>query len=425
MADRDPIPERVAAQQSRVPEPPPPPKRSLWRWLLWLTILGVLAVSGLKLLPKQNVGEPTRAGRFAGIGPMAVSTAVLQKGDLAVRLNALGTVTPTASVTVKTQIAGRLVKVAFQEGQMVKEGDFLAEIDTRPYQAALDQSEGQLARDQALLRNAETDLARYRTLVQQDSIARQQRDNQEYLVRQYQGTVKSDQAMVDNARLNLAYCRIVAPISGRVGLRLVDQGNYVQLSDTSAITTITQTKPITVLFSVPEDNVPAVAKRLREGATLAVAAYDRARSQVLAKGRVLTMDNQIDPATGTVKIKAQFDNDDEVLFPNQFVNVELLVDTARDVVLLPTTAVQRGAPGMFVYVVNTADSTVSVKPVKLGRTDGDRVAVESGVEAGNVVVIDGADRLRDGGRVMLPGEGRPAGGGRQGGGRGERPKSGP
>jgi membrane fusion protein, multidrug efflux system len=422
MADRDPLPERVAAQQSRVPEPPP--KRSLWRWLLWLTILGVLVVSGLKLLPKANVGEPARAGRFAGIGPMAVSTAVLQKGDLAVRLNALGTVTPMASVTVKTQIAGRLVKVAFQEGQMIKEGDFLAEIDTRPYQAALDQAEGQLARDQALLRNAETDLARYRTLVQQDSIARQQRDNQEYLVRQYQGTVKSDQAMVDNARLNLAYCRIVAPISGRVGLRLVDQGNYVQLSDTSAITTITQTKPITVLFSVPEDNVPAVAKRLREGATLAVTAYDRARSQVLAKGSVLTMDNQIDSATGTVKIKAVFENADEALFPNQFVNVELLVDTARDVVLLPTTAVQRGAPGMFVYVVNTADSTVSVKPVKLGRTDGDRVAVESGVEAGNVVVIDGADRLRDGGRVMLPGEGRPAGGGRQGGGRGERPKGG-
>jgi membrane fusion protein, multidrug efflux system len=424
MADRDPVPDRIATHQSRVPETPPPPKRSLWRWAMWLTILGVLGVSGWKLLPKSNVAEQQRGGRFAG-GPMPVATAVLQKGDLPVRLNALGTVTPMATVTVKTQIAGRLVKVTFQEGQMVKEGDLLAEIDARPYQAALEQMEGQLARDQALLRNAETDLARYRTLVQQDSIARQQRDNQEYLVRQYQGTVKADQAMVDNARLNVNYCRIVAPITGRVGLRLVDQGNYVQVNDTNAITTITQTKPITVLFSVPEDNVPTVAKRLRDGATLPVTAYDRARSQVLAKGRVLTMDNQIDPATGTVKIKAVFENTDEMLFPNQFVNVELLVDTLANVVLLPTAAVQRGAPGNFVYVVNP-DSTVAVKPVKLGRVDGDRVAVETGVEAGNTVVVDGADRLRDGGRVILPGAGRPGGGAGGGEGRpgGGRPKGG-
>jgi multidrug efflux system membrane fusion protein len=398
----------MAAQQMRAQEPPP--KRSLWRWLVWLTILSVLVVSGLKLLPKPNVAEPGGRGRFAGGGPMAVATAPVQKGELAVRLNALGTVTPMAMVTVKTQISGRLVKVAFQEGQMVKEGDLLAEVDSRPYQAALDQAEGQLARDQALLRNAETDLARYRTLVQQDSIARQQRDNQEYLVRQYQGTVKADQALVDNARLNLAYCRIIAPISGRVGLRQVDQGNYVQLGDASAITTITQTKPITVLFAVPEDNVPAIARRLRQGATLPVVAFDRSRSQVLARGSVQSMDNQIDPATGTVKIKAQFPNDDEALFPNQFVNVELLVDTMRDVVLLPMAAVQRGAPGTFVYQVNTADSTVSVKPVKLGRADGDRVVAESGIDAGAVVVVDGADRLRDGGRVLLPGG---AGGGRQ------------
>jgi multidrug efflux system membrane fusion protein len=408
MADRDPpthtLPAqdaqaRIQAQGQASERKAPRRRRAIWVWLIWLLVLGGIGTGGWYWLSKREVPEAA-GGRFGRGAPMPVSAATVERGDLPVTIAALGTVTPMQVVTVRPQVSGRLTKIGFQEGQTVKEGDFLAEIDPRGFQAALEQAEGQLQRDQALLRNAEIDLARYRTLVQQDSIARQQRDNQEALVRQYQGTVKTDQALVDSARVNLSYTRITAPLSGRVGLRLIDQGNYVQAGDATGIVVITQVQPITVTFAVPEDNVPAITRQLRAGVTLPVTVYDRGRSAVLGKGRLVSMDNQIDTSTGTVKIKAQFDNTEEILFPNQFVNVELLVDTLRDKAILPVAAVQRGAPGTFVYVINP-DSTVSAKPVKLGRTEGERVMIESGLEVGTRVVADGADRLRDGAKIVL------------------------
>jgi multidrug efflux system membrane fusion protein len=311
-------------------------------------------------------------------------------------------------VTVKTQIAGRLVAIGFQEGQIVKVGDFLAEVDPRPYQIALDQAQGQLVRDTALLHNAQIDLTRYRTLAEQDSIPQQQADTQAYLVHQYEGTVKSDQAMVDNARLNLEYCHIVAPVSGRVGLRQVDQGNYVQTSDPGGIVIITQLQPISVIFTLPEDNLPAVMSRLT-AATLPVTAYDRALVTKLAEGKLRTVDNQIDTTTGMVRLRAEFDNRDNRLFPNQFVTALLLVETMKGATLVPSAAVQRGAPGTFVYVVD-GERVVHLQPVKLGPTDGERVAILSGATVGAQVVVDGADKLRDGAKVTLASDVGRAGG---------------
>jgi multidrug efflux system membrane fusion protein len=376
-------------------------RRPLLRRLLW----GALAVALLGTLAwvifRPQSAQQAHGGRFGAGGPMPVGAVTAEKGDIGITLNALGTVTPLATVTVKTQIAGQLTEVAFKEGQTVKAGDFLAQIDPRPYQLAEAQYSGQLQKDQALLKDAELDLARYRTLLSQDSIARQTVDAQEALVQQDRGTVATDQAQVNNARLNQVYCHIVAPVGGRVGLRQVDPGNYVQTSDTNGIVVITQLQPITVLFTLPEDNLPAVMKRLHEGATLPVTAFDRAQTAQLAAGRLVTVDNQIDTTTGTVKLRAQFDNRDESLFPNQFVNTRLLVDTLKGATVIPTAAVQRGAPGTFVYVVKD-DNTVTVHPVKLGPAEGERVAVLSGVEVGEKVVVDGADKLREGAPVTLP-----------------------
>ena len=342
-------------------------------------------------------GGPPGAG-----GAVAVSVATVKSGDITVRIPALGTITPLATVTVKTQISGTLQKILFQEGQLVKQGDPLALIDPRPYEAALAQAEGNLRRDQALLVDARLDLKRYEDLITQDSVAQQQVDTQRYLVDQYIGTVASDEAQIKAAKVNLIYCHITAPVTGRVGLRQVDQGNYVTPGDTNGLVVITQLQPITAIFPIPEDNVTKVMQRLHDGALLDAEAYDRTNSAKITVGKVLTVDNQIDGTTGTVKLRAQFDNQDNMLFPNQFVNIQLLVDDLKDQVVMPNAAVHRGAPNgvtsTFVYLVN-ADSTVSVRPVTLGVVDGENVGVTAGLTPGAVVVTEGGDRLRDGASV--------------------------
>jgi len=285
---------------------------------------------------------------------------------------------------------------------MVKKGDFLAQIDPRPSELLQAQFEGQLARDQGILAQAQVDLTRYQKLAEQNSIARQQYEDQVYIVQQDQGTVKLDQAQVDQQKLNIIYCHIVSPVTGRIGLRLVDPGNYVQTSTSTGLAVVTQLQPITVIFPVPEDDLPDILPQLNAGTELEVFAYDRANVKMLATGRVAALDSQIDTTTGTVKVRAQFDNADNALFPNQFVNAQLLIKTLNDVVTVPTAAIQRGAPGSYVYVIN-ADNTVSVRPVSIGPTDGPMAAVNSGLSVGDRVVVDGTDRLRDGARVIVPG----------------------
>lgn len=341
-------------------------------------------------------------GGMAGAGmPATPVTAVEAKtGDLPVFLNGLGTVTPTRSVTVHSRVDGQLMKVHFKEGDMVKAGQLLAEIDPRPFQVQVTQMEGQLARDQALLRNAQLDLARYETLLTQDSIAKQTVDTQRALVKQYEGTVKSDQGQLDNARLQLNYASVTAPVSGLAGLRQVDPGNIVHASDTNGIVIINEVTPITVVYTIPEDNLPSVVKRSRAGEALPVEAFDRANRIKLADGKLASIDNQIDTTTGTVKLKAEFANLDGVLFPNQFVNVKMLVDTLKGATLVPSAAVQRGTQGSFVYAVQP-DHTVKLKTVKLGPTDGINVAVEAGIAPGEKLVIDGMDKLRDGAKVEV------------------------
>jgi multidrug efflux system membrane fusion protein len=354
------------------------------------------------------------AGRAAQGAPQPVGFATIDKGDIRVILNELGTVTSLDTVTVYTQISGQLMGYGFTEGQMVKKGDFLAQIDPRPYQAALDQAQGTLAHDQGLLDQSKADLKRYQTLGRQDSIAQQQLEDQRFLVQQYSGTVQTDQGAVETAKLNLYYCHIISPVDGQVGLRQIDPGNYVQSSGATALVVVTQMQPISVLFAIPEDNLPEIIKRLRAGATLSVEAYDRSNSTLLATGKLSNVDNVINTTTGTLNIRSMFDNQNDELYPNQFVNVHLLVNTMQDSVRVPVPAVQRGEPGTFVYIIN-ANNTVSVRPIKVGPTDGNFQAVLSGLNPGDRVVTDGTDRLRDGAQVTLPttqpgaGAGHPAG----------------
>jgi membrane fusion protein, multidrug efflux system len=382
----------------------PPPRRA---WRGPVIIIGLLLLVGVAWFWHRNAA-PGAAGPNAGNGqddPVAVSVASASKGEIPESIPALGTVTPLATVTVKTQISGQLIQVAFKEGQMVQQEDFLAQIDPRPYQAALEQAQGNLRRDRALLANANLDLTRYEGLVAEDSIAKQQLDTQASLVEQYEGTVVGDEAQVATAKINLQYTHIVSPVSGRVGLRQVDAGNYVTPADTNGLVVVTQLQPITVIFPVPEDNVRAISRRLREGTTIPVTAYDRTNTTKLAEGKLLTVDNQIDPTTGTIKLRAEFDNKDGTLFANQFVNIRLLVDVLHDQIVIPSAAVRRGAPNgvatTFVYRVN--GSKVAVVPVTLGQSDGERVAVQSGLATGDLVVTEGADRLRDGAAIVLPG----------------------
>ena len=349
--------------------------------------------------PSQQAGTGGR-NQLAG-PPQSVGVATVGTGDIRVIVNALGTVTPIATVTVQTQIDGQLTEVGFTEGQNVKRGDFLAQIDPRPYQLQQAQFEGQLARDQGVLAQAQVDLVRYQKLAEQNSIARQQYEDQIYIVQQDQGLVKLDQAQVDQQKLNVIYCRIVSPVTGRIGLRLVDPGNYVQTSSTTGLAVVTQMQPITVIFPIPEDDLPDVMPQITAGTQLEVSAYDRANVKLLAVGRVAALDSQIDTTTGTVKVRAQFDNPDDALFPNQFVNARLLVKTLHDTVTVPTAAIQRGAPGSYVYVLN-ANNTVSVRAIGIGPNDGPMTAVNSGLSVGERVVVDGTDRLRDGARVIVP-----------------------
>jgi len=385
-------------------KPTPTEPRSRWRfYLTWLLVL--LSVAGVVWwVRQQNAPQQTAGGggRF-GNAPMSIVPETVGKGDIGLNLNALGTVTSLATVTVRTQISGYLIKVDFKEGDEVKKGDLLAQIDSRPYEAALAQQRGQLARDEALLKGAQVDLARYQGLAAQNAVPHQTLDTQVALVAQDQGTVEADRAAVNAAEVNLNYCRILSPLDGRVGLRQVDQGNYVTPGDANGLVVITQIQPISVLFTVPEDNLQSIAKRLQARATLPVSALDRSGATKIADGTLQTFDSQIDPTTGTIKLRALFPNENKALFPNQFVNIRLLLDTHKDVVTMSSAGVQRGVPGTFVYLVN-ADSTVSVRPVKLGVTDGERVEVMGGLQPGDRIVVDGADKLRDGAKIIVRSE---------------------
>lgn len=335
-----------------------------------------------------------------GAKPAVVLTAVAQSKNVPVYLSALGSVTPTYTVTVRTQINGILLSVSYKEGQMVKVGEPLAEIDPRPYEAQLQQYQGQLARDQALLANARIDLKRYQTLWKQDSVSQQTLATQQSLVKQYEGAVETDLGLIQTTKLNLIYCHIVSPVNGRIGLRLVDPGNFVQTSDSSGIAVVTTLDPITVIFTLPEDAIPDVLQKIYANKTFTVKAYDRQQSTLLATGNVLTMDNQVDATTGTVKLRAQFNNKDNRLFASQFVNIRMLLKTLNQATIVPTAAIQYSPKGTFVYVLNP-DQTVKVSSVTTGVASGEVTVITSGLRPGQSVVTEGADNLTDGAKVKV------------------------
>ncbi|HMH65813.1 MAG TPA: efflux RND transporter periplasmic adaptor subunit [Rhizomicrobium sp.] len=366
--------------------------------VVWFALgLALLALLVWAIYPAKNAGR--RGLSNQGAQPVGVARAI--SGDINVTLNALGTVTPLATATVRPQVGGMLVKLNFTEGQAVKAGDTLAQIDPRPYQAALDQARGQLARDAATLANAKVDLQRYQTLLAQNAIAQQQVATQAATVRSNEGIVVSDQANVETARINLGYTNIVSPVAGRAGIHLVDIGNIVQAGQANGIVVVTQLQPMSVLFTIPEDNIGQVMARVSSGATLPVDAYDRSQTVKITSGTLSAVDTVVDPTTGSVKLRALFSNDDNKLFPAQFVNVKLLVDTLHNQTVIPVAAIQRGADGSFVFVV-TPDKTVAQRSVKTGVQDGNNIQVLSGIKAGDTVVVDGADRLRDGADVEIP-----------------------
>jgi membrane fusion protein, multidrug efflux system len=372
------------------------------RWRVWtLGVAVVVAFGGYAMLAKL---VPDPAGSARRTDPPSVSVPVVaapaRVADMGVYLTGLGTVTPLKTVTVRTQVDGQLVTVAFKEGQLVRATELLAQIDPRPFQVQLEQAEGQAAKDAATLKNARVDLQRYQVLVEQAAVPKQQLDTQVATVQQLEATLKSDQAQIDSARLNLTYARITSPLSGRIGLRLVDPGNIVHTTDQNGLAVITQRQPIAVVFTIPQDNLPDVQRQLNAGRRLAVDAYDRDLRTKLGSGALSGLDSQIDPTTGTIKLKATFANEDEVLFPNQFVNARLLVSTIQHAIIVPSAAIQRGPQRTFVYVV-TAGNTVQSRDVAVSMTDGDQSVVASGLGAGEVVVTDGVDRLQPGASVRV------------------------
>jgi multidrug efflux system membrane fusion protein len=393
------------------PSSPSPSPRSKWAWLLVAAVL----IAAIVLYLRHTSAQQAKSNADPVARSVVVSTAVAKQGDIGVYLDALGTVTPVYTVTVTSRVQGEITQVFYREGQMVRKGDPLLEIDPRPYQAQLTQAEGQLAHDQALLNEARIDLDRYQQAFSRNAIAKQQMDDQQQVVLQNEGTVKNDEGILANAKVNLVYTHITSPIDGRVGLRLVDPGNIVQANSTTALVVVTQLQPITVIFSIAEDHLSKIQQQLHKGARLSVDAFDREQATKLASGYLLTLDNMIDSTTGTVKLKAMFPNKDDTLFPSQFVNARLLVDTLHNVTLIPTPGIQRNAQGAFVYVIG-ADQTASIHPVTPGVTDGTMTQVQ-GIEPGNVVAINGFDKLQDGSKVTVraPSQNNPQGGGKSGG----------
>jgi multidrug efflux system membrane fusion protein len=379
-------------------------RRRRWPWVLGLAAAaaGFLAYW---LIARRNEGQSGhKPVEGQTVGEVAVVTATAETRDVDVTLTGLGTVTPLNTVTVRTRVDGQLLDVAFREGQLVRRGDLLARIDPRPFQVQLTQAEGQKTKDEAALRDARIDLERYQVLAQEDSIPKQLLDAQVAAVDQLQAALQTDQGQIDSARLNLVYSRITAPISGRVGLRLVDPGNIVHATDTNGLLVITEVQPIAVLFTLAEDELAPVLGKIRSGETLAVEACDRELKKKLATGSLAAMDNEIDPTTGTLKLKAVFPNEDDALFPNQFVNARLRVDTLRGAVVVPAAAVQLGPQSTLVWVVR-ADHTVEPRNIAVQLTDGDETAIRSGLSAGEVVVVDGVEKLQTGTRVAVDRDG--------------------
>jgi multidrug efflux system membrane fusion protein len=395
----EPILDKTEPEPEESPPPPvraPPKRRGRWILLALLLLFGVVAFF---FFQRQGKGNGATTKPPPAPVPVPITTAVAVKGNIGVYINALGTVTPLSTVTVNSRVDGQLMSVNYREGQIVRKGDVLVEIDPRPFQALLTQAEGQLERDKALLANAYIDLKRFQLAYSKNAIPKQQLDTQVATVHQDEGIVKLDEGVLDNARVQLAYCHITSPISGRVGLRLVDPGNIVHATDTTGMLVINQVQPISVIFSVAEDYLPQIMQQLRHGNRLPVDSFDRAQQKKISSGRLLTPDNQIDTTTGTIRLKALFPNADLALFPNQFVNARLLVDTQRDVTLVPTAAIQRNGQGAFVYVVQP-DQTVAMRPVSVGTTDGDVTAVE-GANAGDTIAVDGFDKLQAGVKVVV------------------------